>query len=464
MMCNDWIKEFKGWCKSFTRTEILLAILEAILLIICIGFLIFLILHFLVCSHKQHNVTSTSPYTTITNKTTITVDDNYTPDKETQTQKFVYIHKGESYTGVVTIPHGTGTEKIIFINKGVPSEVAVVLPYYVTSKNGTAEDGSRITHKDHGKGTTISAGTLIDEVIHKKIYINKEVASGNATGIEMSPLDGVTHKIVVINKEITLQAEDSKNPQNDNSTDDGGPSQVSGESQYTTPTLTTSDLECSWHPSEKTVAPTHYYSKDRVSTSPYFIKRKKISEEVIKTDGKDDTVVDYASMDTASDTPNENGLGGFGKEPEPTGLDALAYDDQSDGEESPALYKSFVLALVKVRPSREVQFGCTLTAVSARWTLTAASCVEAIEEVDSLDAFVMMEGYGEREPGRTYAVADARVHPLYQGANRSHDLAALRSERRLRRAGAGARLAGLVDYYALTAAERLAALGFGGFR
>ncbi|KAF9795567.1 hypothetical protein SFRURICE_004939 [Spodoptera frugiperda] len=42
-------KEVKGWCKSFTRTEGLLTILEAVLLIVFIGFFVFLVLHFVAC-------------------------------------------------------------------------------------------------------------------------------------------------------------------------------------------------------------------------------------------------------------------------------------------------------------------------------------------------------------------------------------------------------------------------------
>lgn len=443
-----------------------MAILEAILLIICIGFLIFLILHFLVCSHKQHNVTSTTPYITTP---AITDDDgNSSPNGGTQTEKYVFIHKADSYTGVVTIPRGKGTEKVIFIKKGVPSEFQIV--YHVTSNKVTAEDSSRISHKDkENKLTTASTDAQNNGVIHKKVYINKEVASGNASGVGVSSLDGVTRKIIVINKETPVdkhdyfQSDDSKTSLDNNLNDDTTDGR---ESQHTTPTHTTSDLECSWHPLEKTVAPTHYYLKDKLSMSSDFIKRKLSKEtgtSVLKIDGKDDTVMDYANMDAsqASGTSNEKSFGGFGKE---LGLDALAYDDQSDGEESPVLYKNFVLALVKVKPSREVQFGCILTAISAYWTLTAASCIESIEEVDSLDTFVMMEGYGDYDPGRTYAVSDVQVHPLFQGANRSHDLAALRSEERLRRVAAGARLPTLLDYYTLTAAERLTVLGFGSFR
>lgn len=478
MMCNDWIKEFKGWCKSFTRTEILLAILEAILLIICIGFLIFLILHFLVCFHKQHNIPSTKPY--IITPIDSDDDDNYTPNSEMKTQKFVYIHKGEPYTAVVTVPYGTGTEKIIFSNKGVPSEVVVKLPYQTTSKNVTAEDNNRVSHKEDydNEETTLEAGTVYDGVIHKKIYINKEITSGNVSDVGTSPLDGVSRKIIVINKGITtvsphdysLHTEDTEKLQHNKSSHDGGLPQENGDPRHSSPTLTTTDLECSWHPSKKTVAPTHYYFKNRDSSSAILLKRKKTSKDalkpVLKMDGKDDSVLEYVNMDTSQtlDTPNEKSLDDPGKEPESAGLDALAYDDQSDGEDSLPLYKSFVLALVKVKPSREVQFGCILTAVTAHWTLTAASCIESIEEVDSLDTFVMMEGYGEYDPGRTYAVSDVRVHPMYQGANRSHDLAALRSEERLRRVKTGARLPTLVDYFMITAAERFTILGFGSFR
>lgn len=448
-----------------------MAILEAILLIICIAFLIFLILHFLVCSHKQHNVTSTTPFTAPTDGDD---NDNYKPNSETNTQRFVYIHKGEPYSAVVTIPFGTGTEKVIFINKGVPTEVAVVLPHDVPSMKGTVEDGRQTSYKEDYKETTAKADAVYDGIIHKEIHINKETTFGNVTGGEASPLDGVPQKVLVINKETTPvnahdyspHTEDSEKLQDDKLTDDNRPPKHSGELQYTSPTLFMSDLECSWHPSDKTVAPTHYYLKDKLSTLPYFLKKQKSGKgdgkPVLKMDGKDDSVMDYANMDSSQ--ANEKSIDDVGREAESAGLDALAYDDQSDGEESLPLYKSFVLALVKVKPSREVQFGCTLTAVTAYWTLTAASCIEAIEEVDSLDTFVMMEGYGEDDPGRTYAVADVQVHPMYQGANRSHDLAALRSEERLRRVRAGARLPTLVDYFAVTAAERFTIVGFGSFR
>lgn len=546
-MCNDWIKEFKEWCKSFTRTEILLAILECFLLIICIGFLIFLILHLLVCSYKQHGMNSTSPnfpgpkY----NEDLAGDDEDTTPSSklhkttiinkvETRTQKVVFIYKGESYTGAATVPYGTGTEKIIFVNKGVPFEGIVMLPYNITSttpytpghgdderlinfndsyipdnrtdknryasfvtiphsigtkiifinkeipnesvvklpydvtaKNGTFEYVSDIPQKKVFDNNTASTGALYDGVSHKKIYINKEITSESVqysdkevtvTEVRTLSLDGVSHKKIIINKETIAQ--DGQKPRGGELTDGGLP-QASREPQQS-PTYTMSDLECSWHPSKKTVAPTHYYFEK-------FMKRKNIIKEavklVLKTDGTDYSTMDYANLDTSEEkgSPNEK-YHDLRKDSELADLDTLAYDDQSDGEESVPLYKSFVLALVKVKPSKDSQFGCILTAVTAHWTLTAASCIESIEEVDSLDAFVMLEGYGEEEPGRSYGVSDVRVHPMFQGASRSHDLAALRSEQRLRRVQLAARLPTLVDYYSITAAERFTILGFGSFR
>ncbi|XP_063372564.1 transmembrane protease serine 9-like [Cydia amplana] len=134
---------------------------------------------------------------------------------------------------------------------------------------------------------------------------------------------------------------------------------------------------------------------------------------------------------------------------------------ESDGELAVEDERSHVMALVKIKPSG-VTFGCILTVVAERWVLTAASCLDSIEEVDSLDNFVIMENYDALNKGRSHAVSDVRVHPLYEGGNKSYDLALLRSEDGLGRPPV--KMASLLDYFKLPMGEAGNILGFGRFR
>lgn len=52
-MCNICCHEFYGWCKSFTKIERVLVIVESALLIVFLSFLVFLILHLNVCSRRD---------------------------------------------------------------------------------------------------------------------------------------------------------------------------------------------------------------------------------------------------------------------------------------------------------------------------------------------------------------------------------------------------------------------------
>lgn len=273
-MCNECCSELRGWCRSFTRTEAVLTILEAILLVVCIAFLVFLILHLVSCPKSQ-------------------------------------------IVEIITSPK----------------------PIY--------------------KYTTVSSVTAV-----------------------------------------------------------GG--------------RTTNKIECTWKVSEKTSAATHYYEQDRLTSA----------------------MIPEAVTQYIATTPPIQLI---------DDIDSLAMDDQSDGEEADSLHVTFVLALVKPRPPRDITFGCIVTVISEYWTITAASCIEAIEEVDSLDSFVMMEGYGGVRWGRTHGVADVRVHPQYGGANRSFDLAALRSEYALHRQNI-VELPTMLDYFMITIGERFHLLGYGGFR
>ncbi|XP_063633445.1 transmembrane protease serine 9-like [Cydia splendana] len=134
---------------------------------------------------------------------------------------------------------------------------------------------------------------------------------------------------------------------------------------------------------------------------------------------------------------------------------------ESDGELAVEDERRHVMALVKIKPSG-VTFGCILTVVAERWVLTAASCLDSIEEVDSLDNFVIMDNYDALNKGRSHAVSDVRVHPLYEGGNKSYDLALLRSEDGLDRPPV--KIASLLIYFKLPMGEAGNILGFGRFR
>ncbi|XP_061718177.1 trypsin 3A1-like [Cydia pomonella] len=134
---------------------------------------------------------------------------------------------------------------------------------------------------------------------------------------------------------------------------------------------------------------------------------------------------------------------------------------QSDGELAVEDERRHVMALVKIKPSG-VTFGCILTVVAERWVVTAASCLDSIEEVDSLDNFVIMDNYDALNKGLSHAVSDVRVHPLYEGGNKSYDLALLQSEDGLGRPPV--KMASLLDYFKLPMGEAVNILGFGRFR
>ncbi|CAH1643796.1 unnamed protein product [Spodoptera littoralis] len=280
MMCYVCCKELKGWCKSFTRTEGLLTILEAVLLIIFIGFFVFLVLHFVACQ----------------------------------------IHLGD---------------KNVIENSTVPTVTTTVSPS-VTST--------------------------------------------------LSP-----------------------------------------------------DVECTWEPSQKTTAHTRYY------------------------------VSDSYTADVGHHTPGRSTttkyLGIFDEALRPSHYyDEDEFLENSNGEPAGDIYKNQVVALVKFKPPRDVTFGCILTKITQFWTLTAASCIASIEEVDSLDSFVMIEQFGEADQSPPRHVAAVRLHPRYQGHSRAHDLAALRSARALRARAPLLHLPHMLDYFLMALGERLLILGYGGYR
>ncbi|XP_053601992.1 trypsin zeta-like [Plodia interpunctella] len=190
-------------------------------------------------------------------------------------------------------------------------------------------------------------------------------------------------------------------------------------------------VKCTWDPKAPTEAVTRYYEDDDAASRALEQQLKGVHLPASTT-----TLVNFN--------------------------DILPY--LSDGEDAKG-YEDHILALVKLRPPQDVTFGCILTIVSDYWAVTAASCIEAIEEVDSLDSFVMMDGYGESRHGRTHAVADVLIHPWYQGSNKSYDFVALKSEDRLVRGSKSAvEFSSLLDHFFTPIGEKLEILGFGGYR
>ncbi|CAK1547983.1 unnamed protein product [Leptosia nina] len=189
------------------------------------------------------------------------------------------------------------------------------------------------------------------------------------------------------------------------------------------------NVQCTWEPSQKTESLTHYYytkSKPTMLTTTTEFYSKTVNKE---TKIKDD-VITLTSID-----------------------DGYIEDDR----------KSFVVALVKVKPPLNIIFGCTLSVVNSYWTITAASCIESVEEVDSLDSFIIMEGFGEESHGNLHTISDINIHPIYQGNNKSYDIAAIKSEDGMNVLKT-ATLPSSLDYLLINFGEDLSILGFGKFR
>ncbi|XP_045760529.1 brain-specific serine protease 4-like [Maniola jurtina] len=326
-MCNDCCKEFTGWCKSFTKTEVFLCVLQAIFLVVFIAFLTFLILHLVVCS-KNKGPVETEPI----------VNTKIDPTEDTNTDE--NYKESESSTDSVTTKNVIHTEN-------------------VTNQTETAT----LTEKSE----------------------------------------------VTVDTDIPTQA----------STLDKA-------------------VKCTWKPSEKTKAFTHYYESDQSPMMTTKFDKSVVTKEI-------DEIAVENNMDSKLD-------------------DNKLLEDSTDGEEIHDSRKDFLVALVKIKPPQDVTFGCTLTVVSEYWTLTAASCIEAIEEVDSLDSFVMMRGFKE-EKQNIHPVADVMIHPQYEGVNLTYDLAALKSETSLlTNRSSVVTLPSMIDYFLITIGERLAILGYGRFR
>ncbi|CAB3259361.1 unnamed protein product [Arctia plantaginis] len=204
---------------------------------------------------------------------------------------------------------------------------------------------------------------------------------------------------------------------------------VTAYSSVSTATLSP-DIECTWTPSVKTEALTHYYW----TPGQKYASDQKIAIESPKF----------------SNVPVD---------------DEIKHNRNSNGHHASQTYKNYVAALIKLKPPEDVTFGCILTKVTQYWTLTAASCIESIEEVESLDSFFITDSYGTTKEGNSHAVVEVRIHPLYQGVNRSYDLAALRSETVLIPSKQLVlRVPTLLEYFVVAVGERFTILGYGGYR
>ncbi|XP_046968106.1 granzyme A-like [Vanessa cardui] len=291
-MTNDCYKEFKGWCKSFTRTETYLSALQLVLLVVFILILTFTILHIVVCFKNKE------------------------------------MSKVKEDTDVVT------------------------------------------------------SATITEEPTHLDIF--------------------------TFTKHLTSQSQ----------------------------TLS-KHIECTWTPSIKTTAVTHYYDSELISNKPVITPESSINE-------LNPSQQAWASTDFSIEDNTEK---------------------LYDGEYVDEVKKGYLLALVKIKPPRDITFGCILTIVAQSWTLTAASCIEAIEEVDSLDSFVIVRGFGEKDEENIYIVSDILIHPQYQGVNVSYDLAALKSEGNVAKGiNQMVILPTMVDYFSITIGETLSILGYGKYR
>lgn len=207
-------------------------------------------------------------------------------------------------------------------------------------------------------------------------------------------------------------------------------------------------LECSWTPSAKTTAYTHYYEKTSVVLSEF-------EEDIYTTAALIKQTIHKKGNSTRKqrkrvDTKSEHSLD-------------FMQVDQSDGEDADPLQNKYILSLVKLKPPQGVVFGCILTIISKYWMLTSASCIEAIEEMDSLDSFVIMEDYGTSSKGKIHSVFDLQIHPFYRGTNWSYDLAAIKSESGLVN-GEAVELPTALDNAMITIGERFHILGFGAYR
>ncbi|XP_013166450.1 PREDICTED: uncharacterized protein LOC106116937 [Papilio xuthus] len=259
-MCNECWKEFKGWMRSFTRTECALTALQLVLLVLFVAFLTFLILHLLACSAAKH--------------------------------------------------------------------------FYDI-------EPTKITHEPFS------------------------TSSQTNTTLTTIPISSTNH------------------------------------------TTLSSDIECTWRPSQKTDSVIHYYDNGAMSTWT----------------------------------------------PEPP-----------DGDLADDVDKSYVLALgkVNIQDIQDIIFGCILTIISEYCTLTAASCIESIEEVDSVDTFVIIERYGDGHIGQMHTVSDVLIHPEYQGISKKYDVAVLRSEDSLIKYGQSAvKLPSMLDALMITIGEEFNVLGYG---
>lgn len=231
------------------------------------------------------------------------------------------------------------------------------------------------------------------------------------------------------------------------------------------------DVKCSWTPSVKTTAEIHYYEDGLTKGSTSFKEDKSTHNSFEKLKVDESIGTEMTEAGATIDISTETLFSNESIDNQTTftfldGFEEMVLDELADGEVVENEYDRHIVALVKLKPPKDTIFGCILTIVSEYWTVTAASCIEAIEEIDSLDSFVIMKHYGTDRKEPLQAVDDVQIHPLYEGKNLTYDLAALKSGGSLTASGvrAPAEFASFLDFALLTLAEKFIILGYGAFR
>lgn len=106
-MCNGSCANIWTWCKSFTKTERALVLIELLLIIVFIGFLVFIILHLIVCGEKSK---SNNDFTTPPNIIIEPDENTSSSESEFSIEDTSISENTNTYTDTETIyTHGINT-------------------------------------------------------------------------------------------------------------------------------------------------------------------------------------------------------------------------------------------------------------------------------------------------------------------------------------------------------------------
>ncbi|XP_072935400.1 uncharacterized protein [Epargyreus clarus] len=121
--------------------------------------------------------------------------------------------------------------------------------------------------------------------------------------------------------------------------------------------------------------------------------------------------------------------------------------------------KTYIMALMKIMSPHDMTFACIVTIISENWAVTAASCIESYEKVNSLDAFIIMDIYLEHE--KAHAVSDVAVHPQYRGTNESYNIMLIKTKDKFTSSrDEFLNLPTLIDYFSIAIGERFTIIKF----